>query len=90
MIPKDGIFQKNQNFYLTKFECCYIIHQVSRIKVNMCAVDMVGIAQLARVPGCGPGGHRFKPDYPPHLKPQSQEILRFFYKRILFWGVVKR
>ena len=29
---------------------------------------MVDIAQLVRVPGCGPGGRRFEPDYPPHLK----------------------
>ena len=28
---------------------------------------MVGIAQLVRAPGCGPGGHRFESDYPPHL-----------------------
>ena len=27
---------------------------------------MVDIAQLVRVPGCGPGGRRFEPDYPPH------------------------
>ena len=29
---------------------------------------MVGIAQLARAPGCGPGGHGFKPHYSPHKK----------------------
>ena len=29
---------------------------------------LVDIAQLVRVPGCGPGGRRFEPDYPPHLK----------------------
>ena len=28
---------------------------------------MVDIAQLVRVPGCGPGGHGFEPDYPPHF-----------------------
>ena len=27
---------------------------------------MVGIAQLARAPDCGSGGHRFESDYPPH------------------------
>ena len=26
---------------------------------------MVGIAQLVRAPGCGPGGRRFEPDYSP-------------------------
>ena len=26
----------------------------------------MGIAQLARAPDCGSGGHRFKSDYPPH------------------------
>ena len=34
-----------------------------------CAGDMVDIAQVVRVPGCGPGGRRFESDYPPHLKP---------------------
>ena len=38
----------------------------------------MGIAQLARALGCGPRGHRFEPDYPPHLS-QSLLILRFFY-----------
>ena len=28
---------------------------------------MVGIAQLVRVPGCGPGGRGFEPHYSPHL-----------------------
>ena len=28
---------------------------------------MVGIAQLVRAPGCGPGGRRFESDYPPHF-----------------------
>ena len=30
--------------------------------------DSVGIAQLVRVPGCGPGGRRFEADYPPHSR----------------------
>ena len=34
---------------------------------------MVDVAQLVRVPGCGPGGRRFDPDHPPH----------FFYMLIL-------
>ena len=39
---------------------------------NLFAVEktariMVGIAQLARAPDCGSGGHRFDSDYPPHL-----------------------
>ena len=29
---------------------------------------MVGIAQLVRAPGCGPGGHGFDPHYSPHEK----------------------
>ena len=28
---------------------------------------MVDVAQLVRVPGCGPGGRRFDPDHPPHF-----------------------
>ena len=28
---------------------------------------MVGIAQLVRVPGCGPGGRGFEPHYSPHF-----------------------
>ena len=29
---------------------------------------MVGIAQLVRAPGCGPGGHGFDSHYSPHIK----------------------
>ena len=29
---------------------------------------MVGIAQLVRAPGCGPGGRGFEPHYSPHRK----------------------
>ena len=28
---------------------------------------LVDVAQLVRVPGCGPGGRRFDPDHPPHF-----------------------
>ena len=28
---------------------------------------VVGIAQLVRVPGCGPGGRGFEPHYSPHF-----------------------
>ena len=28
---------------------------------------MVDVAQLVRVPGCGPGGRRFDSDHPPHF-----------------------
>ena len=39
---------------------------------------MVDIAQLVRVPGCGPGGRRFEPDYPPHLKkPRKSAAFNF-------------
>ena len=27
----------------------------------------VGVAQLVRVPGCGPGGRRFEPDHSPQV-----------------------
>lgn len=29
---------------------------------------MVGVAQLVRAPGCGPGGRGFEPPQPPELK----------------------
>ena len=28
---------------------------------------MVGVAQVVRAPGCGPGGRRFESVHPPHL-----------------------
>ncbi len=28
---------------------------------------MVGVAQLVRAPGCGPGGRGFEPHHSPHL-----------------------
>ena len=31
------------------------------------ARHVVGIAQLVRVPGCGPGGRGFEPHYSPHF-----------------------
>ena len=34
---------------------------------------MVAVAQLVRVPGCGPGGRRFEPGQPPHEKGLSKE-----------------
>ena len=43
---------------------------------------MVGIAQLVRVPGCGPGGHRFEPDYPPHSQIRKVRTLLFVYKKV--------
>ena len=33
---------------------------------------MVDIAQLVRVPGCGPGGRRFEPDYPPQTQAAAE------------------
>ena len=42
---------------------------------------VVGIAQLVRVPGCGPGGRGFEPHYSPHF------FLLFMQGR---WGVAKR
>ena len=39
---------------------------------------MVGIAQLVRAPGCGPGGHRFDSDYPPHLD-MKKGVTPFFH-----------
>ena len=36
---------------------------------------MVDVAQLVRVPGCGPGGRRFDPDHPPHFLSQTPDCL---------------
>ena len=36
---------------------------------------MVGIAQLVRVPGCGPGGRGFESHYSPHLILQSGKTM---------------
>ena len=41
---------------------------------------MVAVAQLVRVPGCGPGGREFESHQPPHLdsryaKPSALRIL---------------
>ena len=46
---------------------------------------MVGIAQLVRAPGCGPGGRRFESVYPPHLNNsrKSQVDLLFLYLKIM-------
>ena len=38
---------------------------------------MVDIAQLVRVPGCGPGGRRFEPDYPPHFFKLAKRVVCF-------------
>lgn len=35
---------------------------------------MVGIAQLVRAPGCGPGGCRFEPDYSPFLLEKAGKV----------------
>jgi hypothetical protein len=34
---------------------------------NVLAHQMVGVAQLVRAPGCGPGGRRFKSGFSPHF-----------------------
>ena len=44
------------------------------------AANMVVVAQLVRVPGCGPGGRGFDSHQPPHLKTSTQSI---FALRIL-------
>ena len=36
---------------------------------------MVGIAQLVRAPGCGPGGRGFESHYSPHIDNNIQYIL---------------
>ena len=51
-------FQKR---YLHPSRCAVII-----IKRFGARGNMVGVAQLARAPGCGPGGPGFEPLYPPH------------------------
>ena len=44
---------------------------------------MVDVAQLVRVPGCGPGGRRFDPDHPPHFTFEFQiNYSTVFYKNI--------
>ncbi len=44
---------------------------------------MVGVAQLVRVPGCGPGGHGFDPHrLPQNLAIKGQQSL-FFYARMI-------
>ena len=47
---------------------------------------MVDIAQLVRVPGCGPGGRGFDSHCPPHKKSTSSEVLFFFNNMILNIG----
>ena len=44
---------------------------------------MVGIAQLVRAPGCGPGGHRFDSDYPPHIEYGKRRNAFFSYSDLL-------
>ena len=42
---------------------------------------MVDVAQLVRVPGCGPGGRRFDPDHPPHIqREETKKLVLFLYK----------
>ena len=40
---------------------------------------MVGLAQLARAPGCGPGGRRFEPDISPQNERQVGNGLSFLF-----------
>ena len=40
---------------------------------------MVGIAQLVRAPGCGPGGRRFESGYPPQKEKSLQLLQAFFF-----------
>ena len=51
------------------------------------AMQMVDIAQLVRVPGCGPGGRRFEPDYPPHIFAANLCGQRRFFCKIQYIGV---
>ena len=39
--------------------------------------NMVGLAQLARAPGCGPGGRRFEPDISPQNRTDFVSVLFF-------------
>ena len=47
---------------------------------------MVAVAQLVRVPGCGPGGRRFEPGQPP----QKIQVIRlgFFYPLRKQWYII--
>ncbi len=49
-----------------------IVHVIARISQH--ALDMVELAQVVRVPGCGPGGRGFESHIPPHLLGCSQEV----------------
>ena len=43
---------------------------------------MVGLAQLVRAPGCGPGGHRFDPDISPHYVSNIGYVRCFLFFKI--------
>jgi hypothetical protein len=49
---------------------------------------MVGVAQLVRVPGCGPGGRGFKSPHSPHDKMRShvKNVTPFLFAHFPFAG----
>ena len=55
----------------------------------------MGVAQLVRVPGCGPGGRRFDPDHPPQKIAryrrsfQRSLAIDLFGRQNRSWGVAK-
>ena len=79
--------QKTINLILPIDKYVIMLYNTTRVTESV-IIEMVGIAQLARVPGCGPGGHRFDPDYPPHLIARSKDLA--FFLSYYRWGVVKR
>ena len=45
-------------------------------------LSMVGVAQLVRAPGCGPGGRGFKSHHSPKSKPKKKDRLAYKYSEI--------
>ena len=69
------------------FESLQARQALAGISFRLCPQreDLVDIAQLVRVPGCGPGGRRFESDYPPHF---SRTHARLFALRIFITGYI--
>ena len=69
------------------FESLQARQALAGISFRLCPQreDLVDIAQLVRVPGCGPGGRRFESDYPPHF-PRTHA--RLFALRIFITGYI--
>lgn len=51
---------------------------------NIIVPNMVGVAQLIRAPGCGPGGRGFEPHHSPHKKSKCYVLALFIYDIAVF------